>query len=240
MVLWSDIKILSFDCYGTLIDWETGILSALIPVLRSHDIAATDADVLELYAAWERKAEEGSFIDYKSVLRLVMDGFAERFRFKPGAGERDCLIQSLKHWMPFPDTVSSLSALKSRFRLAIISNVDDDLFSFTHQRLGVRFDWVITAEQVRSYKPSFNNFNTAIQRFGVPMNQVVHVAQSKYHDIEPANRLGLSSVWVNRRQEKTGAGATTPAQAIPDVVVPDLRSLVELVGIEDDQANKMV
>ena len=227
---WADIRVLTFDCYGTLIDWEGGILGALTPVLRAHDVHAADTEVLELFAELERGAEQGPFRDYKSVLRLVMDGFAERYHLSLGDEERSCLVRSLKHWMPFPDTVDALATLKERFKLAVISNIDDDLFSFTSQRLGVSFDWVMTAGQVKSYKPSLNNFNVAIQRIGAGSDRIVHVAQSLYHDIAPANQLGLSCVWVNRRLGRVGHGATAPGNATPDIVVPDLLSLVTLIN----------
>jgi len=227
---WAAVKVLTFDCYGTLIDWEEGILEALRPVLHVHGISSTEREILELYALLERRAEEGQYRDYKSVLGLVMEGLAETLGFQPDAAERHCLATSLARWMPFPDSVDALAALRNRFALAVISNIDDDLFSFTHQRLGVRFDWVITAEQVRSYKPSLNNFRFALERIGT--RQVVHVAQSLHHDIAPANQLGISSVWVNRRQGRPGSGATPPAQAVPDIVIPDLRSLVSLVGLQ--------
>ena len=171
---WSDIKVLTFDCYGTLIDWEEGILSAVSPVLRAHDVYATDAEVLELYAELESQAEQGPFRNYKSVLRLVMDGFATRLHFPLKDVERNCLVESLKRWMPFPDTVDALATLGKRFKLAVITNVDDDLFSFSRQRLGIRFDWVITAEQVQSYKPSLNNFKTAFQRLDGQTAEIVH------------------------------------------------------------------
>lgn len=231
MVKWSDISVLTFDCYGTLIDWEKGLLETIAPILRVHDIHIRDTDILGLYGEFERSAERGPYRDYKSVLRLVMDGFAMKFQFQLAEGERDCLVESLKHWMPFPDTVAALKILKRRFSLGVISNVDDDLFSFSQQRLGIRFDWVVTAEQAKSYKPSLSNFQTAFQRIGVPIHHIVHVAQSLYHDIAPANQIGLSCVWVNRRQGQRGNGATIQADAKPGTVVPDLHSLVKLINL---------
>ena len=229
-VNWSAIKVLTFDCYGTLIDWEKGLLETLIPVLDAHGVHVPDADVLGLYADLEQVAEREPYRDYKSVLRLVMDGFAAKFGFRLVDGERECLVHSLRQWMPFPDTVEVLRILKETFNMAVVSNVDDDLFSFTEQRLGFRFDWVNTAEQVRSYKPSLNNFFTAFRRIGVPMSQIVHVAQSLYHDIAPATQIGVTCVWVNRRHGQRGHGATVQGDAKPDIVVPDLHSLISLIN----------
>ncbi len=227
---WSNTKVLTSDCYGTLIDWETGILSALMPILSSRQVHLPSSSVLELYAELEGRLEQGPFMNYKSVLRAVMNGLADRLKITLSEQERDCLVESIKRWQPFPDTVDALRALKSRFKLAIISNTDDDIFSFTRQHLGVKFDWVITAEQVKSYKPSLNNFREALKTIDLPQEEIVHVAQSLYHDITPANQLGLRSVWVDRRRDQQGFGATLPGIATPDVVVPDLRSLVELIG----------
>ncbi|RMF85781.1 MAG: haloacid dehalogenase type II [Nitrospinota bacterium] len=222
--------VLSFDCYGTLIDWETGILEALRPVLSAHHLAVDAEQLLRLYAELESRAESGEYRRYREVLQQVMEGLGERLGFTPSLEERNCLVQSLPHWQPFPDTVEALKAFKNRFRLAIISNIDDDLFAQSARHLQVPFDWVITAEQVRSYKPSLQNFRFALDRIGVPSDQILHVAQSRYHDIVPAQTLGLSTVWVNRRQGKEGEGATPPAQGTPDLEVPDLRSLVTLMS----------
>jgi 2-haloacid dehalogenase len=121
--------------------------------------------------------------------------------------------------------VAALQTLKQRFKLGIISNIDDDLFAASNRRLGVTFDWVITAQQVRSYKPSTRNFTAAFERIGVPQDRLVHVAQSLFHDHVPAKSLGLATVWVNRRRGHPGPGATPPASARPDLEVPDLQSL---------------
>jgi 2-haloacid dehalogenase len=131
-------------------------------------------------------------------------------------------------WPAFPDTSEALQALKKRFKLGIISNIDDDLFAASNQHLGVTFDWVITAQQVRGYKPSTRNFQVAFDRIGLPGQQLVHVAQSLFHDHVPAKSLGLDTVWVNRRAGKPGSGATPPATAQPDLEVPDLQTFAAI------------
>lgn len=218
-------RVLTFDCYGTLIDWESGILQAILPVLFRRDVALSDGEILRLYAELESKAEQGAYVKYREVLRKVMRGFGEKFNFSPGEEELNALPDSVKNWKPFPDTVDALLTLKERFKLAIISNTDDALFAETARHLRVKFEWVITAEQVKSYKPSFNNFRQAMEKIGVSPDKILHVAQSVYHDIIPAKSLGLATVLVRRR----GAGATLPAEGQPDLEVPDLKTLASMV-----------
>jgi 2-haloacid dehalogenase len=224
-------EILSFDCYGTLVDWETGILSALAPVLARHGRIVPGETLLEAFAELEAGAEQPPYRPYATVLREVIEGLGRRFGFKPEAADLGVLAASLADWPPFPDTREALRALRKKYRLAVISNIDDDLFSGTARTLGVEFDWVVTARQVGSYKPSLENFRQALARFGAPREKVLHVAQSLFHDIAPAASLGLSTVWVNRRRGRPGTGATPPASARPDIEVPDLNGLAVLAGV---------
>jgi 2-haloacid dehalogenase len=144
---------ISFDCYGTLIDWESGILPTLRTVLANHGQSLPDADVLELYGEFEAQAESGPYQSYRDVLQSVVRGFADRFHFEASSAEIRSLHESVRSWPPFPDTVPALRELQQRYRLVVISNIDDDLFSETRKHLEVEFDGVITAEQARSYKP---------------------------------------------------------------------------------------
>jgi 2-haloacid dehalogenase len=222
---------LTFDCYGTLIDWERGILDALAPVLRAHgaDVGGEEA-TLELFGRLEAGVEAGPYRRYRDVLREVVTGFGAALGFRPSAGEVRAFAESVPSWPPFADTVPALGALATRYRLAVVSNVDDDLFAGTAERLGVAFAEVVTAEQVKSYKPARAHFDEVTRRLGLPRERVLHVAQSLFHDIAPARALGFRCVWVNRRGGRPGAGATTPASATPDLEVPDLATLVELIG----------
>ena len=224
----SRFSVLTFDCYGTLIDWESGLLQALRPVFGAHQVRIPDEKALILFAELEAEAEKGEFRTYKEVLKTVLRGFGERLKFDPYPGELQSFALSVGDWKPFSDTVTSLKQLRRRFRLGILSNVDDDLFAHSAQALKVPFDWVITAQQAGSYKPALTNFRLALERIGFPQEQVLHVAQSLYHDIQPAHELGLATVWVNRRLGKSGSGATFPAQATPDLEVPDLATLARL------------
>jgi 2-haloacid dehalogenase len=222
---------LTFDCYGTLIDWETGIWEALRPVLRRHHVSVARESALEMFGALEAEAERMPYRDYKSVLREVLQGFGRRAGFEPSDAECEAFSRSVGDWPAFPDSAAALRALHQRFQLAIVSNVDDDLFAATAPRLGETFDWVVTAEQARSYKPAHENFRLALRRMNLPRERVLHVAQSLYHDIAPANALGLATVWVNRRRGRHGLGATPAAIATPDLEVPDLQSLASAAGV---------
>lgn len=226
----SQFEILTFDCYGTLIDWETGILRALRPILHRRSIRATDDELLEAYALAEREAESREFMAYRRILEQMVQDIGVKFSFHASTEEQRSLSESVKTWLPFPDTVAALRRLHRRYKLAIISNIDDDLFAQTAKLLEVPFDFVTTALEVRSYKPSFNNFRRALEKMKVSTDRVLHVAQSLHHDIEPARALGIHSVWVNRRHGKPGTGATVRSSAKPDLEVPDLKTLANLTG----------
>jgi len=229
MISFNQYKALTFDCYGTLIDWENGILRVLKPLLWTHNTNLDDEQILELFTEFEAELEKGEYIKYREVLNRVVQKFGERFGFEPTAEELNSLADSIQHWLPFPDTVEALRALKQKFKLVIISNVDDDLFAFSAKQLEVEFDQIITAEQAKSYKPSLNNFRLAIEKIDLPLEQILHVAVSVYHDIVTAKSVGLSTVWVNRRGDQKGVSCTGSAVSQPDLEVPDLKTLAALV-----------
>ena len=235
MLRFEDFAVLTFDCYGTLIDWETGIWDALQPILANHGAAMAREDALELYGELESEVERGDYLEYKAVLRRVLEGFGSRRGFTPTQDEADHFSTSVKDWPAFPDSSRALKTLSKHYKLAIVSNVDDDLFAYSAPKLDAPFEWVITAQQVKSYKPAPAHFEEAFKRIGLPRAKILHVAQSLFHDIAIAKSLGLSTVWVNRRQGKTGAGATPSAEATPDVEVPDLESLVRLIGLAEEK-----
>lgn len=222
---------LTFDCYGTLIDWETGIWNALRDPLAAHGAILAKEDALALYGTLESEIEHGPYVDYKTVLGRVLDGFGARLGFAPSPEERARFSVSVRDWPAFPDSPAALRALKTKYKLAILSNVDDDLFAHSAARLQTHFDWVITAQQIGSYKPSPANFHAALARLALPKERILHVAQSLYHDIAPAKALGFTTAWVNRRHGLPGAGATPPADARPDLEVPDLAALARLAGV---------
>jgi 2-haloacid dehalogenase len=227
MLDFTRFQVLTFDCYGTMIDWETGIFSALRPILAAHNKSISDSALLQLYSELEAAAEQGKYLHYRDVLQSVVRGFGERLGFSPTTAEVRSLPESLANWQPFSDTVEALRKLKSRHQLAVISNVDDDLFAATAPKLGVAFDQVITAQQAGCYKPCMRIFTLAEKRIGVSRDQWLHVGQSIYHDVIPVQSLGLATVWVNRSSPRPGAGAAKAAAGKPDLEVPDLRTLAE-------------
>jgi 2-haloacid dehalogenase len=219
---------LTFDCYGTLIDWEQGILTALQPVLAPHGIDASEDELLELYARHEAALEAGHYLPYRDVLAGSLRGLCEDLGVSPSADEAEEFALAVGDWPAFDDTAVALRRLNDRFKLGVITNCDKDLFALSNRRLGVTFDWIVTAEDARSYKPSLVPFELAFAAIEVPRDRILHVAQSLYHDHVPAKQLGLTTVWVDRRRDRPGFGATPEASATPDLTVPDMRTLAKV------------
>jgi 2-haloacid dehalogenase len=223
----NNFEVLTFDCYGTLIDWETGIFSALKPMLLAHGKALPDAQLLEWYGEFEAAGEAGSYRGYRQVLAGVVKNFGERLDFVPTQAELRSLADGLPSWQPWPDTIASLQKLQKLFRLAVISNIDDDLFSKTQKLLGIEFAHVMTAQRAGCYKPGLAIFEKALKQTGVSRDRILHVGQSLYHDIRPAQTLGISTVWVNRPSPRKDVGAVLRAEAVPDLEVPSMKALSE-------------
>jgi 2-haloacid dehalogenase len=225
----SRFEVLTFDCYGTLINWEAGLLAALHRILNAHSKKIPDPELLALYGEFEQLAEQPPYQTYREVLGSVVRQFGTALSFIPTLEEVRSLAVSLPAWRPWPDTVATLRQLKTRFRLVILSNIDDDLFDSTRPQLQVAFDEVVTAQQAQAYKPSLKLFELALSRIQAPAHRVLHVGQSIYHDVVPAQALGLATVWVNRPSARPGVGAVKPAEAKTDITVTSLAELVDLI-----------
>jgi 2-haloalkanoic acid dehalogenase type II len=256
-------KSLSFDCYGTLIDWETGILAELRPWAARHRLALADEALLAAFGAVESACQhEDPSKLYRDILaethrrlagRLGAPGGVAALAGKSGAqgapvdtaAARD-FGDSIQRWPAFPDSAAALAYLKRHYKLAILSNVDRASFAHSNAKLGVAFDLVVTAEDVGDYKPSPRNFKRLLAelgKLGVAPGEDLHCAQSMFHDIAPANAIGLKTVWINRRkgrpggvtallvtsgaQGAPGGGATPPTAATPDAEVPSLAALAD-------------
>jgi 2-haloalkanoic acid dehalogenase type II len=213
----NDFSVLSFDCYGTLIDWESGLFAALQPLLARRGVDLPRDAALAVFAAHESRQQAATpAMRYADLLAEVHGQLARVWGVTEDAAENARFGASVGDWPAFPDTVDALRRLQRRCKLVILSNVDRDSFRTSSARLGVAFDAVYTAQDIGSYKPDPRNFVYLFERLaeqGIARRQVLHVAQSLFHDHAPANVAGLASVWIDRRHAAQGWGATAPPPA---------------------------
>ena len=222
-------EVLTFDCYGTLIDWETGLLAALREALPgAADVG--DDELLETYARHEAEAEKPPYRSYRAVLAAGVRGVADDLGHTVANDAVARFAESVRDWPAFPDSAEALARLHERFRLGVITNCDSDLFAASSERLGTDFDWVVTAEAARAYKPALAGFELAFATIPAPRERILHVAQSLFHDHVPAKRLGLTTVWIDRRHDRPGSGATPPAEAAPDATYPSMQAFADAVS----------
>ncbi len=216
----TSIKAITFDCYGTLINWPRGIVDAFRPTLHRNGIDFDTQQLLSIYALHERRIQH---LEYRSYREILIEVARECFGQFGVEADEECVIRNLPNWRTFPDVVPSLRALAPHYPLVIVSNIDDDLMASTleHLEQGFRFADVVTAEQVRSYKPRLTHFKEALRRISYEPGEVLHVAESRYHDVAPANELGFITAWVNR-----GSSASGPGSSEPDLEVKSIESIV--------------
>jgi 2-haloacid dehalogenase len=224
-------RVLTFDCYGTLIDWETGI-GDVVRSWQAEITPSVPADlVLSAFALRQARHQQAQpTLPYPEVLRRTWRDIEDTFGWDHSAARADLFSSSVGDWPPFADTVESLRYLSRFYSFAILSNVDNASLARTLVRLELPFLLTVTAEDAGSYKPNLAHFTTAFARLadkGISRDQILHVAQSKHHDIQPAHKIGLDCVWVNRRSGKQGSGATIAAEAEPDFTVTSLAELVD-------------
>lgn len=228
-------RAIAFDCYGTLIDWDTGIGRRLETWAASGGGAPSVDDLLGAFAEAQRAEQAKTpFRPYRSVLANAFEAVGAGAGAAVGDGEADAFAASVGAWPPFADTVAALEALKRQGRtLCAISNVDDDLFEGTRALLGDPFDIVVTAEDVRSYKPAPAHFHALRDRLaerGVDESAILHVARSRFHDIAPAGALGWATCWVDRRRGMGSLGVGLPSDAEPTWTTTDLSGVVDLLA----------
>lgn len=229
----TDFKALTFDCYGTLIDWESGILAAFGPWRKRTGITADDNQLLELFAEAESRIQaEQPTILYPDALALGLERIGEKLNLPATAEESRAFGQSVKDWPAFPDSAEALAYLKQHYKLVVLSNIDRASFAHSNKKLGVTFDAVVTAQDVGSYKPALRHFEVGLEtlaKMGVQKDKILHTAQSLFHDHVPGKKIGLTTMWINRRAGKSGGGATMPVGAVqPDGEVPSMAALVEM------------
>jgi 2-haloalkanoic acid dehalogenase type II len=220
----SDFKVLTFDCYGTLIDWEAGIWDAFQPLFSRHGGGGPSRlELLASFAAFESRQEsETPAMLYPDVLERVHRAVADHFGMETTARLDAKFGKSVPHWPAFPDTAEALRYLKTRFSLVILSNVNRAGFAASNRKLGVEFDAIYTAEDIGSYKPAPENFEYLLHRLrrdhGIEKQDVLHTAQSLFHDHAPARSCGLATAWIDRQRLSEGGhwGATARIDERPD------------------------
>ncbi len=219
MPLLTNYDALTFDCYGTLIDWETGIMAALEPLVSRAARALTRDEILEAHARHESSQQRFTPARrYRDLLPIVYKRLAEEWGVP--ASVADCVAYgwSIKDWPAFPDSADALRYLKGHYKLAILSNVDNESFAASNERLGVTFDAVYTAEDIGSYKPDARNFAYMVEKLaslGVAKQRILHTAESLFHDHQPGKLAGLAGCWIHRRSGQEGFGATMNPGAMP-------------------------
>jgi 2-haloacid dehalogenase len=227
----TDFDVLSFDCYGTLIDWETGIRNALAGWRRLEDVQVADHELIEAFGRHEwREEEENPTLLYPEILARVLKRMAKDWGVRVSPDVLKAFGHSVGDWPAFPDSAPALQYLKQHYKLAILSNVDRESFSYSNAKLGVEFDRIYTAQDIGSYKPDMENFQyllVHLEEMGIKPARILHVAESLYHDHIPAKKLGLATCWIHRRHDQKGHGATRPPT---EAVTPDFKfnSLTEL------------
>jgi len=208
-----DYEWITFDCYGTLIDWDQGVSNAFEKVARASDLTFDRRYVLSLFNKYEA-SEEISYKKYRDVLNRVARRVCMELGYR--IGEYNFIEESLPRWRPFPDTIVALQRLSRSHKLGILSNIDNDLFDQTRKYLAVPFDLIVTAESVSAYKPAHNHFQEARRKIGNA--RWIHVAQSYFHDITPCSRLGIDCAWVNRNKEISNDPKVNPLFNGPNLV----------------------
>jgi 2-haloacid dehalogenase/putative hydrolase of the HAD superfamily len=231
MIAFDRYKVLTFDCYGTLIDWETGIEAVVRPWLAAGSPVPPDL-VITCFALHQAKHQQTRpTLLYPEVLRRTWRDIEGTFGWDADGEHAEAFAASVPAWPPFADTIESLRYLSGFYKLAILSNVDNASLGGTIQRFGFPVDLTVTAEDVASYKPGRPHFERAIERLAamrIAKGEILHVAQSKHHDIAPGRAFDLTTVWVNRRHDRKGSGATLATDAEPDLTVNSLAELVAL------------
>ena len=215
----TDFKVLTFDCYGTLIDWESGMVEALKPLVAKVERRLSRDEILEAHARHESSQQVTTPAKrYSELLAVVYKRLAEEWAVSVAWDECVAYGRSIKDWPTFPDSAEALKYLKQHYKLVILSNVDNESFAHSNKKLGVEFDAVFTAEDVGSYKPSPRNFEYMLEKLtarGIAKAQILHTAESLFHDHAPANEFGLATCWIHRRHAQGGFGATMNPGKVP-------------------------
>lgn len=241
MMQLTDFRALTFDCYGTLIDWETGLIEALQPLLERTNWTLEHDEILTAYSRHEFEQQAQTPTKrYSELLAIVYKRLAEQWGVPVGPDECDVFGSSIQNWPAFPDSVEALRYLKEHFKLIILSNVDNRSFAFSNRKLGVEFDAIYTAEDAGAYKPSprmFEYMLAHLSDLGLSREEVLHTAESLFHDHLPANALGLANCWIYRRHARQGFGATREPENMPELNFR-FNSLADFAGVHEQCLRK--
>ncbi len=220
------MKIISFDCYGTLVDWENGIINSLRPIFEKYEVDITDEEILEIYSIIESRLER-NYVPYKEILRKIVIKFSDYFDFDLERGEENVLLNNWDNFELFDDTNETLKEIKRKgYKIAIISNIDNDLFELTRKKFNFEIDYIITSQMVKAYKPSKVIFEYALNVFNSKKEEILHTAQSYYHDIIPAKELGIKTAHIRRR----GFGATPRVETVKsDYEFENLKEILSIL-----------
>jgi len=230
MINFNEFEVLTLSCLGTLIDWEKGLLKAVRPLFTHQDIVIGDQYFLKTFLQHESDMLQGEYVPYREIIKRILLKIGQTHGFVPTYAEIEEIIRSTREWRPFPDVTESLKTLKQQYKLAIISNLDRALFEEVSEQFLVEFDWIFTADEVRSYKPSSKIFNYALENMEIPPSKILHIGHSLVHDIIPAKSLKLSTVWVNRATLQKGSPLLHSPPVDPDLEVPDLKTLISITS----------
>lgn len=236
----TDFDAMTFDVYGTLIDWEPTIVSMFQSVADQHGIHLShDQFLLEFDSARAELQRIRPALLYPDVLRRAYSQFCEKYKISPDMAEQEVFARSVMLWPPFDDTRDSMAYLAKHFRLGLLSNIDDASLAYSHRKLGIQADVLVTAERVAAYKPDLSHFHAGFGEFeklGIPRNRILHVGQSLRADVIPANKLGIRCAWINRPGRSLGSRVEDAVGAKPDLT---LTSLSELAQLHRDQESSL-
>ena len=228
-----DFTTLTFDCYGTLIDWESGMVRALAPLTERVARPLSRDEILAAHARHESSQQAATPTKrYSDVLAVVYKRLAEEWGAPASWAECEAYGSSIGNWPAFPDSAEALQYLKQHYKLVILSNVDNASFALSNEKLAVEFDAIYTAEDIGSYKPDLRNFEYMLDKLstlGVSKSDILHTAESLFHDHAAANQMGLASCWIHRRHDVGGSGATMELSTMPkfDFRFPSLKELAD-------------
>jgi len=220
-----EFEVVSFGCIGTLVDWHKGFLNTIRPLFTHQGMVMGDQRIINSFIGYEAALMKDQYLPYQEVFKKVLQKMGQDNGFVPTYAEMAAITNAIKAWTLFPDVVESLKILKKQYKLAVITNLDNELLEGLLPQLPIEFDWVITAEASQSYKPSHRIFEYAAREIGVDPSKILHVGHSLNHDVAPVKALKMASVWVNRNIPQKGDGGETSTATIePDLEVPDLKT----------------